>query len=105
MGLRILKVGIPLAAVFGIVTIAARAFEEPVRIAATARFDLTADRQTGALENGRVLTGAGSISRMNWAPAADQPRGYTVSLPVNHFGWHSVSIQFTPARFGNVTLT
>ena len=74
-------------------------------MAATARFDLTGDRQTGSLENGRVLTGTGTIARMNWVPEADQPRGYTVSLPVTHIGWRSLAIEFTPARAGTVTLT
>ena len=67
-------------------------------MAATARFDLTGDRRTGSLENGRVVAGNGTIARMNWVPAADQPRGYTVSLPVTHIGWRSLAIEFTPAR-------
>ena len=105
MDLRNLNAGISLALFCAIVPVAARAQGEPVRIAATARFDLSADRQTGALENGRVLSGAGTISRMNWVPASDQPRGYTVSLPVNHIGWRPLAIEFTPVRAGTVTLS
>jgi endoglucanase len=105
MDLRTLSARTWLALLCAIIPIAARADGEPVRIAATARFDLTADRQTGSLENGRVLTGTATISRMNWVPEADQPRGYTVSLPVNHIGWRSLSIEFTPSRSGTVTLT
>ena len=74
-------------------------------MAATARFDLIGDTGTGSLENGRVVSGDGTVSRMNWVPAAEQPRGYTVSLPVTHIGWRSLAIEFTPTRSGTVTLT
>jgi endoglucanase len=102
---RISRPGTWLALLCAIVPVAAHADSEPVRIAATARLDLTADRQTGSLEKGRVLAGTGTISRMNWVAESDQPRGYTVSLPVSHIGWRSFSIEFTPSRAGTVTLT
>jgi endoglucanase len=105
MDLRILSAGIWLTLLCAIAPAAARGDGEPVRIAATARFDLTADRHADALENGRVLTGNGTISRMDWVPVSDQPRGYTISMPVNHIGWRSLSIEFTPSRAGTVTLT
>jgi endoglucanase len=105
MDLRIPSAGIGLALVCAIAPAGAWGDGEPIRIAATARFDLTADRQANALENGRVLAGTGTISRMNWVPASEEPRGYTVSMPVNHFGWRSLSFEFTPERAGKVTLT
>ena len=74
-------------------------------MAATARFDLTGDAGTGSLENGRVVSGDGTISRMNWVPAAEQTRGYTISFAVTHVGWRSLAIEFTPSRSGTVTLT
>src|SRR5262245_65844430 len=105
MALRILNARISLALACAMIPLAARADGEPVRIAATARFDLTGDSHVGSLENGRVRAGSGTISRMNWIPAPDQSRGYTVSLPVTHIGWRSLSIEFTPAHAGVVTLT
>jgi endoglucanase len=96
---------ITLALACAMIPLAARADGEPIKIAATARFDLTGDSHVGSLENGRVHAGSGTISRMNWVPASDQSRGYTVSLPVSHIGWRPLSIEFTPARAGIVTLT
>ena len=60
---------------------------EPVKLASAARFDLSADPQTGRIENGRVIEGNGSIERKNWVSESEQPRGYTVSFPVTHLGW------------------
>jgi endoglucanase len=105
MDTRISASKVWLAFVCAMVPTAARAEGEPVKIAATARFDLTGDSRTGSLENGRVVAGNGTVVRMNWVSQADQPRGYTVSLPVTHVGWRSLAIEFTPARSGTVTLT
>src|SRR5262249_55913465 len=105
MALRILNARITLVLACAIIPVAARADGEPARIAASARFDLTGDAHVRSLENGRVRAGSGTISRMNWVPESDQSRGYTVSLPVSHIGWRPLSIEFTPARAGIVTLT
>jgi endoglucanase len=78
---------------------------EPVKLASTARFDLSADAQAGSLGDGRLLERDGSIARMNWIPEAERSRGYTVSFPVNHLGWRAAAVRFTPARSGIVTLS
>jgi endoglucanase len=85
--------------------IPARADGEPVKLAGSARFDLLADADAGALEHGLVVAGNGTIARMNWAPESDQPRGYTVSFPVTLLGWRFLAVRFTPTRAGTITLT
>lgn len=70
---------------------------EPVKLAGTARFDLSADRQAGAIGDGRFLDGDGSLARMNWLAVAEQPRGYTASFPVTYRGWRTTALRFTPA--------
>ena len=80
MDTRISASKVWLAFVCAMVPAAARAQDEPAKMAATARFDLTGDARTGSLENGRVVAGNGTVVRMNWVPEADQPRGYTVSF-------------------------
>jgi endoglucanase len=104
MDTRIAASTIWLALGCAVVSSAARA-DEPVKLAASARFDLTGDVRTGSLENGRVVSGSGTFSRMNWIPAADQQRGLTVSFPVTHFSWRALAIEFTPAQSGTVTMT
>jgi endoglucanase len=42
---------------------------------------------------------------MNWVSESEQPRAYTVSFRVTHMGWRSVTVQFTAAHSGTVTLT
>ncbi len=74
-------------------------------MASNARFDLSGDSRTSALENGRVRSGDGTIGRMNWVTEPELPRGYTVNLPVSHIAWRSLAVEFTPARSGAVTLT
>jgi endoglucanase len=94
-----------LALICSILSTAALADGEPVRMAATARFDLTGDSRLSALENGRVLSGNGTIGRMNWVATSEQPRGYTVSLSVTPIAWRSLAVEFTPQSSGTVTLT
>ena len=62
-------------------------------------------QQAGTIENGRVIEGNGSIERKNWVSEAEQPRGYTVNFPVTHLGWRALTVRFTPAGNGTVTLT
>jgi endoglucanase len=105
MDTRLLAFKVWLALVCAMVTVAARAENEPPKMATTARFDLAGDVGTGSLENGRLVTGNGSVARMNWVPEVEQPRGYTINFAVTHVGWRSVAIEFTPTRSGTVTLT
>ncbi len=78
---------------------------EPVRLASSARFDLSADSQVAAIEGGKVAPGNGTIGRKNWVTETEQPLGYTVNVPVTHLGWRLVTVRFTPLRSGAVTLT
>ncbi len=78
---------------------------EPVRLASSARFDLSADSQVAAIEGGKVAIGNGTIGRKNWVTETEQPLGYTVNVPVTHLGWRLVTVRFTPLRSGAVTLT
>ena len=55
--------------------------------------------------NGVIIEGNGSIERKNWVSESEQPRGYTVNFPVTHLGWRALTVRFTPARNGTVTLT
>ena len=105
MDTRILPLRIWLALVYIMVSAPARAQPELAKMAATARFDVTGDARTGSLENGRIITGNGTMGRMNWVPEADQSRGYTINFAVTHVGWRSLAIEFTPKRSGIVTLT
>jgi endoglucanase len=105
MDTRILALKVWLGLVCAMVAVAARAENEPAKMATTARFDLTGDAGTGSLEHGRVIAGNGTVSRMSWVPEADQPRGYTISFAVTHVGWRSIAIEFTPTRSGTVTLS
>lgn len=66
------------AAVFSIACALAPAFgradDEPVKLAAMARFDISADADTGVLNDGQVVAGNGTIARMTWVPEAEQAR-------------------------------
>ncbi len=105
MNTRISPLNTWLALVCLMVTAPAAAQNEPSRMAAAARFDVTGDARTGSLENGRIVTGNGAIGRMNWVPEADQSRGYTINFAVTHVGWRSLAIEFTPKSSGRVRLT
>jgi len=78
---------------------------EPVKLASSARFDLSADSRVGAIDGGKVVDGNGTIGRKNWVMQTEQPLGYTVSVPVTHLSWRSMAVRFTPQRSGTVTLT
>ncbi len=73
---------------------------EPAKLAESARFDITADAAVEALENGHALEGGAALARMSWKPEAERSRGYTVSFPINHRGWRTAAVQFTPKRDG-----
>jgi len=78
---------------------------EPVKLASSARFDLSADSQVGAIEEGKVVEGSGTIERKNWVMESEQPLGYTTTIPVTRLGWRLVAVRFTPKRSGTVRLT
>jgi endoglucanase len=78
---------------------------EPVKLAESGRFDITADAATGALEDGRSLEGGASVGRMNWLSDAQRSRGYTVNFPVGYRAWKTVEVRFTPSHSGSVSLT
>jgi endoglucanase len=77
----------------------------PVKLATVCRFDLLASAGVGALTNGYVITGSGSLDRQTWLAAADQPRSYTANLSIFHFAWSELLVSFTPASNGTVELT
>src|SRR4051812_25310269 len=74
----------------------ARAQTEPAKLAASARFDLSASAEVGTLENGQVVAGNGSIQRPNWMPADRRSTAYTANFPVTRLGWRELVIRFTP---------
>ena len=76
----------------------------PVKLAASARFDLNAAASVGALNDGQFIAGGGSFSRQTWLPAADQPRTYSAQFNIVRFAWQSAAFQFTPQSNGTVTV-
>ncbi|MGO9467866.1 MAG: glycoside hydrolase family 5 protein [Isosphaeraceae bacterium] len=97
------KLGV--AFILPLLVVAPLAAGEPVKLASSARFDLSADSQVGAIEGGKVSLGNGTIARKNWVVETEQPLGYTVNVPVARLGWRLVAVRFTPQRSGTVTLT
>ncbi|MFM9966593.1 MAG: glycoside hydrolase family 5 protein [Planctomycetaceae bacterium] len=79
--------------------------ESPVKLAGQGRFDLLAEEAVGELTAGESESPRVQVERMNWLPAKDQPRGYTVSGSVSHRGWREWSVSFVPKNSGNVTLS
>jgi endoglucanase len=79
--------------------------KHPVRMASHGRLDLMAEAAVGELTAGAVVQGDGRLSRMSWRPQAERPRGYIAETPINHLGWSKVTLRFTPAKSGDVTLT
>lgn len=77
----------------------------PEKLATVARFDLFASAGVGAITNGQVLLGSGSMDRQTWLAIADQPRSYTANLSVFHFTWSELLVRFTPTSSGSVELT
>ena len=76
----------------------------PPKLATQARFDLTATATVGSIDNGQILTPEGSVNRMNWIPAEDQPRSYTLHFGAPHFLWSECVFRFMPASNGTVEL-
>lgn len=78
---------------------------EPVKLAGSARFDLSAGAGVRSIEDGQIVAGNGSIQRPNWLAEDQQSKAFTVNFPVSRLGWREVKIRFTPAGSGDVTLT
>lgn len=89
----------------GLIADRALAQSNPAKLATQARFDLMAGVSVGALTNGQILAGSGSLDRQNWIAAADQPRSYTANLTIFHFTWSELLVRFVPASNGTVELT
>lgn len=81
------------------------ALAEPVKLANSARIDLSAGAGVGKLDDGQVVVGNGSIQRPNWVPESQQSAAYTVNFPVTRLGWRESAIRFSPTGSGAVTLT
>jgi len=74
----------------------------PPKMAAQARFDLTAKAVN--LTNGTPLRGGGRLERMNWVPAEAKNRGYTANFAVTHYSWSELAVRFIPDADGTVEL-
>jgi hypothetical protein len=83
----------------------AQAQTNPVKVATLARFDLIGSASVGALSNGYMLKGDGSVARQTWIDPPNQPLSYTVEFTVVHFAWTEAAFKFMPAGNGVVTLT
>jgi endoglucanase len=77
----------------------------PIKVANTARFDLTAATAVGELAEAEVTSGRATFSRPNWLPEAERSRAYTVSFPLLRFHTNEVAFAFVPRSNGAVTLT
>jgi hypothetical protein len=78
---------------------------EPGKLATTGRLDLSADTKVGSIDDGEVLVGSGSVSRMNWIPESDRTRSYTINFAVSYTAWREVLVRFIPRSTGTLTLT
>ena len=93
------------SSLFFAAALASPAQSNPVKLATTARFDLSADANVGVLTNGYLSVGSGNSDRQTWLDPTNQPGTYTVNFNVNHFAWTPASFKFTPAGSGTVGLT
>ena len=94
-----------LSAVSLLLSLSAACGQNPVKMAAVARFDVQGDAHTAALTNGAILAGEGSVGRHDWLAPAEQTNTYTVEFPISPLAWTNNSFRFTPARSGLVRLT
>ncbi|MBM3881603.1 MAG: glycoside hydrolase family 5 protein [Verrucomicrobia bacterium] len=76
----------------------------PLKLATLGRLDLTASTSAGALRQGVLLEGSGSIDRQTWLPPDTQPRTYYVQFGIARFAWNAYTVQFTPDQDGVVQL-
>lgn len=89
----------------GLLAATAAQGQNPVKLAAAARFDISASASVGAIREGTVLAGNGSLGRMNWIPEEERPRSYTCEFSVIHFGWTEIAVRFVPDGSGTLTLS
>lgn len=78
--------------------------DNPAKLATSGRFDLSVDANVGSIDDGEIVIGSGSVSRMNWVPETDRPRGYTVNFSISHMAWREIAVRFMPKSSGPVTL-
>jgi endoglucanase len=79
--------------------------QNPPKLATQARIDLFAGTTVQALTQARLLTGDGIIDRQGWRPEHEQPRTYSVHLPIVRYGWTEFIIEFLPQESGAVHLS
>ena len=80
------------------------AADHPIKLASSARIDLSASTEVGGLSNGEILSGSGWVIRPSWAPPPEQPRGYSVQFNVTRFATNEFSMRFVPQESGSVAL-
>lgn len=102
MTLILITVRVPFLVVAVLLTTLLVAHPNPVKLARQARMDIQASAAVGRLELGTAP--GGSVERMTWMPAAEQPRTYMVHWPIYHFNWQEVRVAFTPQSNGWVTV-
>lgn len=83
------------------VTLAA---DNPAKLASQGRLDVIADAAVAMLIGGEADSPGLKIERMNWLPASEQPRGYTITGSVTHRGWREWDVTFVPKNSGSVRL-
>lgn len=98
--LRVLAIALPLAA-----SVASATPANPPKLAALARLDLSGTAAVGALNDGVIVEGGGTVDRQTWRPAAEWPRTYSIHVPIVRFAWNRFAVRFTPAKSGSVQLS
>jgi endoglucanase len=98
--LNAMALSLPLAAL-----VVTASLTNPPKLATSARLDLSAASGVGALNEGAIVIGTGTLDRQTWRPAAEWPRTYTISLPIVRFAWNKFAVRFTPANSGSVQLS
>ncbi len=83
----------------------ARAQDNPVKLATTARFDLRGDAGVGALNQGFLTSAHGDAVHQTWLAAPEVPNTYTVSFDITRYSWTRAVFRFVPAGSGTVTLS
>ena len=77
----------------------------PVKLAALARVDLNAAPVVGALNEGALTTGIGSVQRQSWLAPAEQPLTYTIQMPIVRFAWNEFALRFVPEKSGAIQIS